>query len=128
MLVAKVQVSGIPVAKGQVSIMLVATADKLRLYRCSSPRERYDANFCNLVLAFFHRRPLSRQCNPASQVDLPPRRPLLVLARGRLRRRGAIWHGNPTPGFTFERFPSRETSAQPARREARFIEATAVPS
>jgi hypothetical protein len=30
--------------------MLVATADKLRLYRCSSPRERYDANFCNLVL------------------------------------------------------------------------------
>jgi hypothetical protein len=51
MLVAKVQVSGMPVAKGQVSIMLVATADKLRLYRCSSPRERYDANFCNLVLA-----------------------------------------------------------------------------
>jgi hypothetical protein len=51
MLVAKGQVSGMPVAKGQVSIMLVATADKLRLYRCSSPRERYDANFCNLVLA-----------------------------------------------------------------------------
>jgi hypothetical protein len=34
-------------------LMLVATADKLRLYRCSSPRERYDANFCNLVLAPF---------------------------------------------------------------------------
>jgi hypothetical protein len=39
-------------SQGQVSIMLVATADKLRLYRCSSPRERYDANVVTARLLF----------------------------------------------------------------------------
>jgi hypothetical protein len=81
MLVAKVQVSGMPVAKVQVSIMLVATADKLRLYRCSSPRERCDANFCNLALRFIYEgREYLRRAKPAT--SKPPATRRMVAGSG----------------------------------------------